>query len=263
MIRLLRLLLIAMLVAGLTACAGPADPVTQPQDETAAEEPAAAPVAEAAEAQPTATSNQEEAAAEGEASEGESGLSGLRTFVIVPEESRASYIVDEQFFGGALAKYGIPSGIQDTIGSTQAIEGQFELNFDDLSSALGENRFTVDLSTLSSDQRLRDSWIRENGPTFNQYPEAIFVAERLENAPTEYTEGQEVSFQLIGPLTIREVTKETTWDVTAVLQGDTITGVALANLKLTDFGITPPDFANTLTVADDFQARVEFTAREQ
>ncbi|HXF63076.1 MAG TPA: YceI family protein [Caldilineaceae bacterium] len=262
MIRLLRLLVIAALVAGLVACAGPAAPVTQPQDETAAEEPTATPVAAAAEAQPAAESGEGEAAA-GESSEGESALSGLRTFVIVPEESRASYIVDEEFFGGALAKYGIPSGIQDTIGSTQAIEGQFELNFDDLASALGENRFTVDLSTLSSDQRLRDNWIRENGPTFNQYPEAIFVAERLENAPTEYTEGEEVSFQLIGPLTIRDETVETTWEVTATLQGDTITGVAVANLKMTDFGITPPDFANTLTVADDFQARVEFTAREQ
>ena len=35
---------------------------------------------------------------------------GLSTFVIVPEESRASYVVSEEFFEDALAKLGIEAG---------------------------------------------------------------------------------------------------------------------------------------------------------
>jgi polyisoprenoid-binding protein YceI len=189
--------------------------------------------------------------------------SGVHTYIIVPEETTASYSVDEEFFGGALSKYGIPSGTQDTIGRTSAVSGQFQLNWDDLTAPLGDNSFTVDLSTLESDQSLRDGWIRDNGPKFGESPEAAFVADSIANAPTSYTPGDEVSFDLVGQLTVRGITQPATFAVTAAYQGNTITGVAIAALKMTDFGITPPDFANTLTVKDDFEAKLEFTAREQ
>ena len=130
-------------------------------------------------------------------------------------------------------------------------------------SPLGDNTFTVDLSTLESDQPLRDGWIRDNGPQFGDYPDAVFVADSIDNAPTTYTPGDEVSFDLVGQLTIRDITQPATFAVTASFQGNTISGIAVASLKMTDFGITPPDFANTLTVKDDFEAKLEFTAREQ
>lgn len=237
--------------------------------------PSAAPPATEATAEPVDTeapaeeATQEEAGetdaggAESEASETGELPAGLRTYVIVPEESSASYIVEEEFFGLALGKYGIPEGLVNTVGTTSAIEGQFELNWDDLSAPLGDNTFRVDLSTLQSNQRLRDEWIRDNGPQFGRYPDAIFVAESLEGAPTSYTPGEEVNFQMVGQLTIHETTQPATFDVTARLEGNTVTGTAVAHLKMTDFGITPPDFANTLTVADDFRVEVSFTAREQ
>ena len=188
---------------------------------------------------------------------------GLHTYVIVSEETTASYSVDEEFFGGAFGKYGIAPGKQDTIGRTNAVTGQFQLNWDDLAAPLGENTFTVDLSTLKSDQSLRDGWIRDNGPQFGSFPQAVFVAESLANAPTTYTPGSEVTFDMVGQMTIRDLTTPATFAVTATYQGNTITGVAVAALKMTDFGITPPDFANTLTVKDDFEAKLEFTAREE
>jgi polyisoprenoid-binding protein YceI len=218
---------------------------------------------EAPAAEATADGATDDAATQGETTEANELPTGLRTYVIVPEESSASYIAEEEFFGLALGKYGIPEGLVDTVGKTSAIEGQFELDWDDLSSALGENNFRVDLSTLESNQRLRDNWIRENGPEFGTYPEAIFVAESLEGAPTSYTLGEEVNFQMVGQLTIRETTQPATFDVTAKLENGTVTGTASAALKMTDFGITPPDFANTLTVADDFRVEITFIAREQ
>jgi polyisoprenoid-binding protein YceI len=187
----------------------------------------------------------------------------MHTYVIVPEQSSASYGVNEEFFGLAMPKYGVAAGHSDTVGKTSNIEGQFELNWDDLSAPLGNNTFTVDLTTLKSNQNLRDNWIRENGPTFNQHPTATFVADTLTDAPTTYTPGEEVNFKMVGQLTIREITKPATFDVTAKLENGTITGTATTALKMTDFGITPPDFANTLTVQDDFVVNVEFTAQEQ
>jgi polyisoprenoid-binding protein YceI len=190
-------------------------------------------------------------------------VSGLRTFVIVPAESKAIYLADEEFFADALAKYGIGAGEADVVGSTQEIAGQLQLNLDNLSDALGENRFTVQMNTLTTDRSLRDNWIRENGPRFNDYPEASFVATAIEGAPTSYTDGEEVSFQLVGDLTIREITQPATFAVTARLTGDTLTGVATTRLLMSDFGIDPPNFANTLAVADEFGIEVQFTAREE
>jgi polyisoprenoid-binding protein YceI len=191
------------------------------------------------------------------------GAGGLRTFVIVPSESKAMYLVDEEFFSGALAKYGIAAGDSDVVGTTQAFEGQIQLNLDDLSSALGDNHFTVQMNTLTTDRELRDGWIRENGPRFNDYPLATFRATAIEGAPGSYSEGEEVSFRLSGDLTIRQITKPVTFDVTASLTGDTLTGVATTRLLMSDFGIEPPNFANTLTVADEFGIEVHFTAREE
>jgi polyisoprenoid-binding protein YceI len=189
--------------------------------------------------------------------------SGPRTYIIDPTASTASYIVEEEFFGLALSKYGIPAGLVDTVGSTQAIEGRFTLNWADLSASLGENSFTVDLSTLSSDQPLRDGWMRSDGPNFGRYPNAVFVATTLEDAPTTYETGDEVTFRMVGNLTIREITQPTVFVVTAALNDGTVTGVAEAQVTMSSFGISPPNFANTLTVADEFIIRVEFTAREE
>jgi polyisoprenoid-binding protein YceI len=224
------LLLFAALLA---ACSGPAAPAPTPT-------PTPAPAA-----------NQAGAAG------------GLRTFVIVPAESKATYLADEEFFGGALAKYGIAAGDSDVVGATQEFEGQIQLNLDDLSSALGDNHFTVQMNTLTTDRELRDGWIRENGPRFNDYPLATFQATAIEGAPASYSEGEEITFQLGGDLTIREITRPVTFNVTASLTGDTLTGVATTRLLMSDFGIEPPSFVDTLTVADEFGIEVQFTAREQ
>ena len=190
-------------------------------------------------------------------------LTGQHTYVIVPAESRATYLIDEEFFGGALAKLGIESGEVDVVGNTQEIEGQLQLNFDDLNKALGDNSFTVKMNTFVTNQDRRDKWIRENGPRFNDYPLAIFKATAIEGAPASYKTGDEVSFKLSGDLTIREISKPVTFDVKAKIVGNTLTGTATTRLKMSEFGIDPPNFANTLTVADEFGMEVAITAREK
>ena len=245
------LALLAVLLV-LAACGGAAQPATtsRPEEEPIA---TATPIEE-----PTVSSAP---AAETEA--GDSEVNGLNTYVIVPEESTASYLVDEEFFQGALAKLGIQAGLVDVVGSTQEIEGQLQLDLDNLASPLGANRFEANLASLTTDQSRRDNWIRENGPEFNTYPLAEFTATGIEGAPDNYSEGEEVQFKLVGDLTIREITQPVTFDVTASLEDDTITGVATAQLLLSDYGIDPPNFANTLAVEDEFEVKVEFTAREQ
>lgn len=227
--------------------------------ESGDENPVDSPSSPTAESASASTSDgQASGATDGSASDVEGGM---RTFVVVPGESTASYIVQEEFFAGALSKLGINAGKAQVTGSTGEVAGQLQL---DLGSddPLGENWFTVGVNTFVTNQDRRDKWIKEDGPTFNNFPTAEFVAHGIEGAPTSYTEGEEVEFELSGDLTIRDVTNPATFSVTAKLQGDTINGIAIMPSKLTDWGIEPPNFANTLTVADDFEIRLEFTARE-
>jgi polyisoprenoid-binding protein YceI len=62
-------------------------------------------------------------------------------------------------------------------------------------------------------------------------------------------------------LTVRDVTRPATFDVNARLAGDTLSGTATTQIKMSDFGIEPPNFANTLTVADEFRIEVQFVAK--
>lgn len=248
-------------VLALAACGGGSKQAPEPTNT-----PAPEPTATAEPAAPEeVTSQKAEESDEPSATEGEkssAAASGMRTFVIVPEESTAAYQVDEEFFQGAVDRLGVVLGLVDTVGSTQEIEGQLQLNLDDLAGALGDNQFTVNIESLSSDQSRRDQRIREVDLESSKYPLATFSATAIEGAPDSYTDGEETTFQLVGDITIRQITQPVTFDVTASLSGDTISGVATAPLTMTDFGFSPPNFANMFTVEDDFTVEVVFTARE-
>jgi polyisoprenoid-binding protein YceI len=187
----------------------------------------------------------------------------LRTFVIVPEQTTAAYIVAEEFFGGALDRLGIEQGLVDTIGSTQEVTGEMVLDLANLQNPVVSSQFTVNLNTLTSDQSRRDNRIKEANLESNTFPLAEFTINSIENSPASYSEGDEVVFQAQGEITIREITQPATFAVTTQMVGNTITGAAEARLKMTDFGVEPPNFANMFSVEDEFTVRVEFTFKEQ
>ena len=232
----------------------PAEEVAEEVAEEPAEEPAEEVAGEAEEAMTVEPTVEPEAMAE--------ETNAVRTFMIVPEESKASYIVDEEFLGGALDRLGISPGLVDTIGSTQEIEGELQLKLND-PSPLVLGHFVVNLQSLTSDQDRRDNQIRQRWLESNTYPLAEFTATGLEDAPQEYTEDEAVTFKVNGDMTIREITNPVTFDVTATLTGDAITGVTATQLKMTDFGFPPPSFGDVFDVADEFTVEVEFTFKEQ
>ena len=228
----------------------------------AAEEPAAAATIPPTKTRiPLPTNDAAAQTAEENAESGQPG--GMRTFTIVPEQSSASYLVDEEFLQDALGKLGIDAGEVDVVGTTENVSGQIQINLDDLAAPLGDTTITADLSTLKTDQDRRDQWIQENGPRFSSDPLASFTATGVEGLPDAFTAGEEVQFQLLGDLTVRGVSAPLVFDVTAVVEGDTLTGTAATRLLMSDLGIDPPNFARTLSVADEFGIRVNLVAREQ
>jgi polyisoprenoid-binding protein YceI len=188
---------------------------------------------------------------------------GTRTFAVVTDESTARYVVEETFLDGAQERLGIAAGLVDTIGESQVVDGSLTLDFSQSPIALQAGNFTVDISALQSDQSMRDNTLQDRWLESGTYPIASFVASGLENFPAEYMEGTEVSFQMVGDITIRDITQPVTWDVTATLADGTISGTAVAPLTMTDFGFDPPDFGGVFTVEDAFEVEVDFVAAEQ
>lgn len=187
---------------------------------------------------------------------------GMRTFLVAIEESQVMYVVQEEFLAGALSKLGINAGQYEITGTTSIMEGELIL---DLANATvsDESHIIVDMTGLTTGENRRDEWIQDNGPTFSVYPTALFIPTAIENAPQGYSDGEEVTFQLLGDLTIRDITQPATFDVVATLENGTIDGTATSDLLISDFGIEPPNFANTLTVADEFVVQIDLVAREQ
>ncbi len=253
--RLIHTLVAALMLALLAACGGNTTqtPTAAPAA-TAAAEPTAAPAA----AEPTGAPSAEPttaapAAAEPTAAAGKPAASGMRTFAIVPEQSSASYEVQEKFLNRAAPN--------KAIGTTKAVEGELQLSLD--GQPTGQvSTITVDLRQLTSDSSRRDSRIRSEWLESDKYPFATFTSTEVQGAPASYTDGQEVSFKLVGNMTIREITKPVTFDVVGKLQGDTITGTATAQLLMKDFGFDPPNIAGILTVEDGVTVTVNFTAKE-
>ncbi|MEZ4767032.1 MAG: YceI family protein [Caldilineales bacterium] len=226
-------------------------PATEPT-ETPVVEAAAAPTPEAAANEPT-----EELAAE------EPAGGGQRTFAIDPGNTVVSYEVDEEFGAGALDRLGIAAGMNRTIGRTSVVDGALTLDFAGAAPQLVDAAFTVDISTLSSDQRMRDGRIRDQWLESSRFPTASFTASSIESAPDTYSDGDEVTFQVAGDLTVREITNPVVFQVTATLTGDTISGVATTEFLMSSFGVDPPRMTNLFTVGDETTIRVEFVAQEQ
>lgn len=178
---------------------------------------------------------------------------GVETFVVQPEASSAQYSVDEEFFNRDIQ-------FVTAIGVTNDIEGAISVDLSGDVPVVREGFFTVDLSTLTSDSNRRDEAIRNDWLESSLFPDAIFVARELATFPDSYVPGEQVEFELIGDLTIREVTQEVTWTVTAQLQDRTLTATAEAFVFMADFGFEPPSVLGILEVTDGVEVTVDLTA---
>lgn len=243
----LRLMLFTALIALLAACG--AQQASSPTPALVAAPTMSAATAPAATtAPPTAVAPAVAATAPA------SQASSLRNFAIVPAETEASYEVQEQFL-----QQNLPV---KAIGRTNEVSGTFQ--FTQAGQPSGAiNNIVVDLRTLKSDSDRRDNAIRGRWLESDTYPLAEFSSTGVEGAPTTYAEGEQISFKLIGNMTIRNVTKPVTFDVTGKLAGDTVTGMATTKLLMKDFGFDPPVIAGILTVEDGVTITVNFTAKEQ
>jgi polyisoprenoid-binding protein YceI len=247
------ILILAAIVLVLAGCsAGSAAPTATPSP-TPAPLPTITPI-------PTAVEAEEETAVP--SATPEPTVNPIRSFIIVPASSIARYRVEEEFLQGAVERLGKQLGFNTAVGFTRTIEGLLELSRDELPEITG-GRILVDIRSLKSDDDKRDERIQDEFLESNRYPIAEFVVTGVEDYPVSNSEGQEVTFRLVGDLTIREITNEVVWEVTAVLEGQTLTGTATTSIMMVDFGFDPPQILGFISALDPALIEIEITAVEE
>ena len=178
----------------------------------------------------------------------------VRVFEIDSTQSSAAYAVEEIFFSD--------NRLFTAVGLTNAVEGAFEVTSNGKPSGK-VTRIRVDLRTLTSDSPRRDRAIRRQWLESDKYPYADFVSTGSLNLPESYTEGAQVTFTLVGDMTVRDVTKPVEWTVVGTLQGNTVTGEAKTVIKMSDIGFAAPDIGGVLKAEDEAALTVKFVAAEK
>ena len=148
------------------------------------------------------------------------------------------------------------------VGTTNVVSGTFVVSTEGVPAGK-VTKIQIDLRTLQSDSGRRDNAIRERWLESNTYPYAEFVSTNALNLPDSYQAGSQVSFNLVGDMTVHGVTKSVEWLVDGTLTGDTVQGQATTIINMSDFGITAPNIANMIKVEDEVELMVQFVAKAQ
>jgi polyisoprenoid-binding protein YceI len=173
---------------------------------------------------------------------------GSILLVVVPGKSQALYKVREQ-----LASVSLPT---DAIGKTQVISGTIAVKPDGTLDA-AVSKFTVGLDSLQTDQSMRDNYVRRSILQTSQFPTAVFVPTLISGLPASLPTAGSVTFKLTGVMTIRDVTKPITWDVTGTIQGDQLSATATTQFKFEDFNLAQPHVPVVLSVVDQINLEMD------
>jgi len=255
--RVQKLHLLTIILAVTIFAAGCA-PAAAPQP-TLPPAPTAAPTEAAMPAEPTAAPVNTSAPAATEPSSPSVPQTGPESGGLVvtidPATSEARYRVREQ-----LANRDLPN---DAIGRTNAISGSVTIKADGTIDT-ASSQFTVDVSNLQSDASMRDNFVKRNVLQTSQFPNVTFVHTQVSGLAWPLPQSGPVTFQLTGDLTIRDVTKPVTWEVTGEIQDSQTgqaTGAAVTSFTFADFNLTQPRVPSVLSIADTITLEVDITLR--
>jgi len=154
-----------------------------------------------------------------------------------PDETVAGYRVNEVFLAGS-RKATANGRTNDVTGTLTVADGK-----------VTEGEFTVDMTTLTSDQSQRDNQLRTRGLQTDQFPKATFKITEPITLP-KITDGKTFEVSATGDLTLHGVTKPVTIELQARSSGDTFTVQGSAPVVMADFDIEPPSNAGMLEVED-------------
>lgn len=171
-------------------------------------------------------------------------------FVVASQGNEARYRVREQLLG-----LDFPN---DAVGVTKGITGT--LAFDAQGNVLAaESKIIVDVTKLTSDKERRDGYVQRRLLQTEQHPTVVLVPKAVRGVTLPLAKGGAQKVELMGDLTVRGVTRPTTWHGEAKFDGSSVTGQVTTTFTFADFEIEKPKVRSVLSVEDDIKLEYEFT----
>ena len=171
----------------------------------------------------------------------------------VGSASKATVSVREQLVGR--------SAPNDAILVATGGTGSFELTAD--GTFTPASKITFDLTTLTSDSRDRDNFVKGTTINTRQFPNAELVPTKTVGLALPLPASGTFTFALTGRMTIHGVTKDVTFDVQAKRDGASLTATATAAPSWTfgDFGMSVPVLPfRVVSVVDELRIVVDLVA---
>jgi polyisoprenoid-binding protein YceI len=170
-------------------------------------------------------------------------------YVTNGEGNKARYRVRERLVGKDLDN--------DAVGETPTVRGTIALDQRGRVIA-AQSSFTADVSKLKSDQARRDRYVKNRILLLDSFPTTTFRATEVKGLTAPLPKTGEAKFQLVGDLTVKGVTRPSTWTITAMVNGDQLTGQAVTKFTFKEFGILQPKVPVLLSVADTITLEYDF-----
>jgi polyisoprenoid-binding protein YceI len=151
----------------------------------------------------------------------------------VASGSQAGYRVKEVLFGQNT----------DAVGRTSDVTGSLTI----AGTSVTDGSFTVDLTTMKSDESQRDNQFQGRIMNTSQFPDATFKLTKpidLGNLPADKTE---VTYAATGELSLHGVTKQVEVSITARRNGANIEVSGSIPVKFSDYQINNPSTAAVTT----------------
>ena len=176
-------------------------------------------------------------------------------FIVLKEKSVVGYLAPKQFLN---------SGLDIVEGTTREIIGGFTLTLSECDQAdsclyLKDLQIKADISTLKSNNIIRDQAINNQWLQSTLFPEAIFTIDELVLPNKDFD--SKVEDTIVGKLTIREIELDTPFSISAYLDDNQIFISGITEIDTTWVGFDAPTKFNAWEVLNPIGIKVELVAK--
>ena len=178
-------------------------------------------------------------------------------YEILKDKSKVGYLAPKQFLN---------SGLETVEGVTSEIIGEFTLELSECDQSdsclyITNLLIRVDISTLKSNNSIRDSAIKSQWLESKLFPEAVFKIDELVIPNKNFD--SKVEDTIVGKLSIREIELDTPFSISASLIDDEIRIQGFTEIDTTWFGFDAPTKFNAWEVLNPIGLTVDLVAKQK
>jgi polyisoprenoid-binding protein YceI len=172
------------------------------------------------------------------------------TWAVDPAIGSFDYDADD--FSGSWVGYRVQeelAGVGGTVavGRTPQVTGSLIID----GTTITDASFEADLTTLESDESMRDGQLGRQGIQTDEFPTATFVLTEPIELGTLPAVGDSIEIDAVGDLTIHGVTREVTIPLHAALHDGVIAAAGSLTFTWDEFDMEQPSAQRVVSLADD------------